>query len=259
MVRQSVCIEMFWEGTPEAEKIRRVAGIGFPAIEFWGWGDKDIESISAAAQETGVSVAAFGCKTEAALVACADGAVLAKGVKRSAEVAQALGCSMLIVTTGNEVEGESWGDTRSRVVDGLKAMASAAADENVTLVLEPLNALVDHEGYWLTRSSDAADIIEEVGSPHLKILYDIYHQQITEGNVIANITRYSGLIGHVHAAGVPGRHELAGGELDYRSIFTAIERSGYEGYVGLEFSPEGPEEDALREAMELASARGGHA
>ena len=135
----------------------------------------------------------------------------------------------------------------------MKKMAQAAEDHRVVLVLEPLNPIVDHPAYWLTKMSEAVDIIQEVASPSLKILDDLYHQQLTEGNLIANLTLYAPWIGHFHVAGVPGRHELVGGELDYRNIFAAISKSGYAGYVGLEFSPAGDDEAALKQALTLGS------
>ena len=118
-------------------------------------------------------------------------------------------------------------------------------------MLEPLNPFVDHAGYWLETMAQAMDILEEVDSPNLKILYDIYHQQITEGNIIANMQAYAPSIGHIHVAGVPGRVELVGGDLDYGAIFKAIDASGYDGYVGLELQPARGEEGALAEALSL--------
>ena len=106
------------------------------------------------------------------------------------------------------------------------------------LVFEPLNVLVDHPGYYLTQSSEAFDITMAVSSPHVKVLFDIYHQQITEGDVISSITANIEKIGHFHAAGVPGRHELSTSELNYVEIFKAIDATSYSGAVGFEYYPE---------------------
>jgi hydroxypyruvate isomerase len=163
-----------------------------------------------------------------------------------------LGTSTLIVTAGNEVPGESYEMTRRRVLRKLKAMADVAKQEGVTLCLEPLNVHDDHPGYWLTTMAQAADLVEEVGLESLKILYDIYHQQITEGSILANLRKHAAHIGHVHVAGAPGRGNLAGGDLDYRTIFAAIDAVGYGGYVGLEFRPTGNTASALAEAVMLA-------
>ncbi|MBN1217535.1 MAG: TIM barrel protein [Anaerolineae bacterium] len=253
MVNLSVCIEMFWRNLPLEERIRRVKAAGYPAFEFWGWQDKNLNQIHAAKEETGLDVAAFCLEPNFCLVDRTDDRVVVDGVAESAVVAQRLGCKTLIVTTGNVLADETFEITRRRVVRKLKKMAQAAEDQGVVLVLEPLNPLVDHPGYWLTKLSQAMDIVQEVASPSLKILDDLYHQQVTEGNLIANLTLYAPWIGHYHAAGVPGRHELVGGELDYRQILAAISQTGYTGYVGLEFSPIGGDEAALKQALALVT------
>ena len=250
-MRLSVCIEMFWPDRPMEERVRRVKALGYTAFEFWGWKDKELDKIRAAREETSLAVAAISAEPSFCLVDRADDKPLLDGLVASAAAAHSLGCTTLIVTTGNLLADETFEVTRRRVVRKLRKMARVAADHGVTLALEPLNPIVDHHGYWLTRMSEAADIVQEVASPHLKILDDLYHQQLTEGNLIANLTLYAPWIGHFHAAGVPGRHELVGGELDYRSILAAIEKTGYEGYVGLEFSPTIGEEAALKQALAL--------
>jgi hydroxypyruvate isomerase len=252
MVNLSVCIEMFWRNLPPEERIRRVEAGGYQALEFWGWKDKNLAKIRAAQQETGLEVAAFCTEPNFCLVDRTDDRVVVDGVVESAGVARLLDCKTLIVTTGNVLADETFEITRRRVVRKLKKMAQAAEDQGVVLVLEPLNPLVDHPGYWLTKLSQAVDIIQEVDSPSLKILDDLYHQQVSEGNLTANLTLYAPWIGHYHVAGVPGRHELVGGELDYRHIFTAINKTGYTGYVGLEFSPVGSDEAALEQALALS-------
>lgn len=253
MVNLSVCIEMYWTNLPFDQRIRRVAETGVRAIEFWGWKDKEIERIRAACAETGLVTAAICVEPNWSLVLRGNDDELTRGVAASAQVARSLGCERLIVTTGNVLPDETFEITRRRVVRKLRAMAAAAADGGVTLVLEPLNPFVNHPGYWLTTTAQAADIVEEVASPHLRILYDVYHQQITEGNIIARLHTYAHLIGHIHTGGVPGRHELVGGDLDYRSIFAAIDQTGYNGYVGLEFRPRGDDAAAIAQARALAA------
>ncbi len=109
------------------------------------------------------------------------------------------------------------------LVDGLRQAAPLLEAANLTLVIEPLNDRIDHPGYYLVRSDEAFEIIDQVGSPSVKVVFDIYHQQISEGQLIANITSNIDKIGHFHAAGNPGRHELTRGELHYPSIFAAIQ------------------------------------
>jgi hydroxypyruvate isomerase len=92
-------------------------------------------------------------------------------------------------------------------------------------------------GYYLASSHQAAEILKTVGSPNVKMLFDVYHQQITEGNLIVNLKQYMPYIGHIHTADNPGRHEYGTGEINYSSVFKAIDEAGYGGYVGLEYGP----------------------
>jgi hydroxypyruvate isomerase len=251
MARLSVCVEMLWSHLPFEERIQRAAKAGVQAIEFWDYSKEESGAIAAATRAAGVQVAAFVCEPGFALTGPTPVAEHVTGVRRAAAVGRELGCATLIVTAGNVVAGETSEATRRRVLRKLTAMAVAAAEENVTLVLEPLNPFIDHPGYWLTEMAQAADLVEEVGNEHLMILYDIYHQQLTEGKIIVNLRRYAPLIGHIHVAATPGRTNLVGGDLDYRAIFGAIDQVGYTGYVGLELRPSGTPEEAVAEALSL--------
>ena len=252
MPKLSVCIEMFWGDLSFEERIKRVGALGIPAAEFWFWGGKDLASIKAAADKAGVVVPIFFLEAKMPAVHPNAAAALVEGAKASVQAAKVMGNRTLMLTVGNERKGESFAVTRHSLVRNLKAALPVLEDAGITLCIEPLNPIVDHLGYWLTKMSDAADIVAEINSPNLKILMDIYHQQITEGNIIDNLRQYASMIGHIHCAGVPGRGDLAGGELDYRSLFKVIDQMGYTGYVGLEFRASGAPEDSLKQAMDLA-------
>jgi len=247
----SVCIEMFWSGIEPEEKVKKAAALGYDAFEFWGFGNKNLDAIRAAMDETGLRLAACCMGPNGGLTNRARCADMVAGLPESIEVAKKLGTSRLILTTGNLIPDESFETTRRRVVRALKEMAKPAEDAGMTLVLEPLNTLANHFGYWLAKMPEAVDIVDEVDSPAVKILMDIYHQQIMEGNIIDNIRRFIDRIGHFHTAGVPGRHELVGGELDYRGIFRAVDETPYDGFVGLEFKPTIGDEAALEQALGL--------
>ena len=251
MVTLSVCIEMFWPDLDPAERVRRVGATNIGAYEFWTWSNKDLDALETAQAESGLTCAGLMCEPGFSLVARPAESEIVAGVKHSVVAAARLGAPGLIVTTGNALSDESWEATMRRARRRLKVMAAVCADAGLKLYLEPLNARVDHEGYWLTTMAQAADLVAEVDSPALGILYDVYHQQITEGNLIANLRTYLPLIGHIHTAGVPGRHELVGGEIDYGALFAAIDQSGYAGYVGLEFRPALTDEEALAQAYAL--------
>lgn len=251
MVNLSVCIEMFWNDLPFEERIVRVAALGYPACEFWGWKGKDLDRVQAALDNTGIALAAMCVEPNFSLIRRNMRTELLAGMQESVKVARRLHCPTMIVTTGNTLDDESYEISRRRVVSHLGLMGQVAADNGITLVLEPLNTLVDHHGYWLTKMAQAADIVAEINSPAMKILMDMYHQQVQEGNLTANIRQYIQFIGHFHSAGVPGRHELVGGELDYRSLFQAIDATGYTGYVGLEYSPALDAAESLRQPLSL--------
>ncbi|MDZ7616162.1 MAG: TIM barrel protein, partial [Patescibacteria group bacterium] len=113
-----------------------------------------------------------------------------------------------IVCTGNVVPGRSDRQMEASVLKGLEATLRLAEDAGITLLLEPLNTGCDHPGYWLTSSDRSADICRKFDSPRLRLLFDCYHMQVMEGDLIKHVERNLDLIGHIHSAGVPVRHEL---------------------------------------------------
>jgi hydroxypyruvate isomerase len=111
--------------------------------------------------------------------------------------------------------------------------------------------LVDHKGYYLATSEEGFRMVDVVGSPRVRLLFDIYHQQITEGNLIANITANIGKISHFHVADVPGRHQPGTGEINYLNVFRAIAAKGFTGFLGLEMWPTVDHTKAVRESISL--------
>jgi hydroxypyruvate isomerase len=246
MVRLSVCVEMIFTELPFLERIGAVADSGFEAFEFWGWRNKDVDAILRSKKEHGLAISSLSVDPGGRIVDYSTKDVFIKGLRDSIEVAHKLGCERLIVTTGNEMIGVPRVVQHQNIVKILKEAAKLAENANVTLVLEPLNVLVDHKGYYLYSSGEGFEILREVDSPNIKLLYDIYHQQITEGNLIDTITKNIKLIGHFHAADVPGRHEFGTGEINYSNVLKRIDELGYGGFVGLEFMPLVESKEALR-------------
>jgi len=172
-------------------------------------------------------------------------------VREVVQAARKLGCPKLITCTGNTLPEVPRDQQRRNLVETLKQAAPIVAEAGITLLLEPLNTLVDHAGYFLDSADEAAAIVREIGHPNVKLLYDVYHMQIMGGNVIATIRRDIDIIGHFHSAGVPGRHDLSDGELNYPNILRAIDALGYEGVFGLEYWPLGDHMESLRAMREL--------
>ena len=138
--------------------------------------------------------------------------------------------------------------------ESLRRVAPRAESAGVTLVLELLNSKVDHPDYQCDRTAWGVEVCRRVDSPAVKLLYDIYHMQVMEGDIIHTIQEHHRWFAHYHAAGVPGRHELdSSQELNYPAIVHAILQTGYEGYLAQEFVPKGPALPALRAAFETCS------
>jgi hydroxypyruvate isomerase len=157
--------------------------------------------------------------------------------------AEITGNKWLTAITGPEMSQKtSRHQQRANVIESLRRAADIVEKHKVALVIEPLNHLVNHDGYFLTRSDEAYEIMRAVNSPYIKILFDIYHQQITEGNLIDNIRRYYSEIGYFQIGDNPGRHEPGTGEINYKNVFKAIYELGFQGMLGLEFSPSIKEE-----------------
>jgi hydroxypyruvate isomerase len=139
-------------------------------------------------------------------------------------------------------------------VIGLNRIKKIAEDANVTVCLELLNSKIDHKDYQGDRTPFGVEVMKAVGSTRVKLLYDIYHMQIMEGDVIRTIRDYHQYIGHYHTAGVPGRHELdSTQELNYRPICEAIVATGFTGYLAHEFIPQRDPIASLREAATLCN------
>lgn len=137
--------------------------------------------------------------------------------------------------------------------DGLKKILYLAEKHHVTLIMELLNSRVDHADYQCDKTVWGVELVKRIGSPNFKLLYDIYHMQIDEGDVIRTIQNNHSFIGHYHTGGVPGRHEIDHTqELYYPAIMEAIVKTGFKGYVAQEFIPTWPDKlAALKKAVEI--------
>ncbi|WP_206335411.1 hydroxypyruvate isomerase family protein [Natronolimnobius sp. AArcel1] len=248
MANISICVEMVYDDEPFADRIERAANVGADAVEFWGWREKDLETVVETADEAGVPIAGFLAGDTLTDPEVADDAV--ETIRESIETAAEHDVPTLIVTTGQDQDGLDRETQYDNIVDVLSTVAPDAEDAGVTLAVEPLNTAVDHPGYFLETSEEGFEIIDDVGSPNVTLLYDIYHQQITEGNLIETITENVDRIGHFHIADVPGRHEPGTGELAYEKILEAIDDTDYDGYVGCEFSPVGDADKAVENVLD---------
>lgn len=167
------------------------------------------------------------------------------------KVAEA-GYKNLICFSGNrrgKTDEEGW----TNCVIGLQKLIPLAEKHNITLVMELLNSRIDHKDYQCDRTAWGVELAKRINSPNFKLLYDIYHMQIDEGDVIRTIQNNIQYIAHFHTAGVPGRNEIDGTqELNYPAIMSAIAATGFKGFVGQEFVPKNPDKLAsLQQAITI--------
>lgn len=174
-------------------------------------------------------------------------AALCEGIEATADA----GFPNVICFSGNRREGLTDDEGADNCVAALKQVAGLAERRKVTICMELLNSKRNHKGYMCDRTAWGADVCRRVGSDRVRLLYDIYHMQVQEGDVIATIGELADCIGHYHTAGVPGRHEIDDSqELNYPAIMRAILATGFKGYVCHEFVPTGDPLTSLREAVE---------
>lgn len=228
------------------------------SVSQWCYSDIPLEDFAKACKEMGIeSVELLGEKDWPVVakegLKCAVGYATDWGIPRGfnrlenhdkliadfeAMIPKAAAASVpnLICFSGNR-EGLNDNEGLINCAKGLRRLMPAAEKAGVTIIMELLNSY-GHKDYQCDKTSWGAALCEMVGSERFKLLYDIFHMQIMEGNIIENITKYCKYIGHVHTGGVPGRHELdETQELYYPAIMKALVQTGYNGYVGQEFVP----------------------
>jgi hydroxypyruvate isomerase len=173
------------------------------------------------------------------------------GLEQSIPRAAKMGVPNLITFFGNR-RGMADNEARDNCIIALNRIKKVAEDNGVTICVELLNSKVDHKDYHGDHTPFGIEVVKAVASPRVKLLYDIYHMQIMEGDVIRTIRNYHQYIAHYHTGGVPGRHEIDGSqELNYAAVCRAIVETGFTGYVAHEFVPTRDPLSSLREAVAL--------
>jgi len=255
----SIRVEHLFPRLPLEEQIRKVTEARYHAFEFGDWRAHEPANITKLKNQLGLQCACIvGNKgvnpPGMTLVDPKDRAGFLAEIKASAEAAMRYETKRMVVLTGNELPGVPRQVQHRSIVEGLKAAHDIVAPRGITMILEILNTLVNHKGYYLNHSAEAFDIVREVDGPYLKILFDIYHVQIMEGNLIQTIMNNTQAIGHFHVADVPGRHEPGTGEIDYGNVFKSISKAGFRDYVAMEYDPSRDALETLREVKKLYEA-----
>lgn len=246
----SLCIEPIFENLNFYDRIVKAKELGCDAIEFWDpWagGEIDPKKIGEVAAKAGIPVAACCLNQAWTYRMNFPWEIVKANVEKSLEIAKQIGCKTLIGLSG-ELECKT-DSQKILLVENLKRTAEIAEKAGVTIVLEALNSLYNHKGYYLDSSYVGFEIVKAVESPSIKLLYDCYHMQLMEGNLTNQITENIKYIGHFHSAGVPGRHELHKGEINYPFIIEAAEKAGYDRYFGFEYWPTYDNDESLRDIL----------
>ena len=244
----AVNIEMWWRGIPFLERIETAAEFGYPAVEFWPYQNKDLQAVAKLTAKRNLRIAQFTAwgfrpgmnhpKHEDRFIAT---------IQEACQVAQRLDCGKMTVVAGDDQPGMTQAEMHEQVIKALRRAAPIAQRHKVMLILEPMNVRVDHKGHCLYGSEPAVRICRQVGSEFVKINWDLYHMQITEGDLCGRLREGRDQIGYLQLADHPGRNEPGTGEVHYNRVLREAQAIGYHGYVGLECRPK---------TTELAAAQG---
>ena len=249
-------------GLPVGDAMALLSRLGYDAYEMFDWRNaflletfiserKKYPALVCSTLVANKGVEARGC----GLVNPRERDGFLRELNLSIEAAKKVDCKRLVVLTGNELGGMPRSEQMANAVSVLREAAPILEKNGMAAVVEVLNTYVDHAGYFLYYVRDGAELVDRVGSPSVKILFDIYHVQIMEGNLINNIRSNIARIGHFHVGDVPGRHEPGTGEINYRNVFKAIYELGdrFSGYVALEYGRVAPLEENLAAVRKLAN------
>ena len=240
-------VEMWWTSLRFEDRIRAAAKLGFPAIEFWPWQGKDIDAVAALCKELRLEVAQFTAwGFEPGLNEARHHGAFVEQLQQACAVAHKLGCKKMTVVGGNDVAGMTPAQMHDQIIAGLRLGAPIAEQADVMLLLEPMNIRVDHKGHCLYGSEPAVRICRAVGSTHVKINWDLYHMQLSEGDLCGHLRDGFDQLGYAQVADTPGRCEPGTGEINYARVLHELWDLGYRGFVGAECRPKTSELEAAR-------------
>lgn len=263
----SVRVEPLFPNLSLEQQIAKVAEAGYEGFEFGDWRAADAARIVKLKNRLKVECACIVGNRSVNPVGMglcnpAEREGFLTELRASTEAAKRFETTRIVVLSGFKVPGMTREAQHASIVEGLKRGHDVVARHGVTMIVEPINTLApveplnpkgnNHNDYFLDRTSEAFEIVKKVGSPYVKILFDMYHVQIMEGYLIERIRRNIAEIGHFHVGDVPGRHEPGTGEINYGNVFRAIRETGFRDFVAMEYVPQKDAMRTLREVRALA-------
>lgn len=244
-------LSLLYTEVPFLERFALAAAAGFSTVEFLFPYDFNAQAIRQRLDDAGLRVVLFniapGDFQKGERGCCNDPqkrSEFRKAFAQALEYAAVLASPRIHVMTGNRIVGVSRLVQLQTVLENLAWAAPQAADAGVTLLIEPLNP-IDQPYYFVGNSTQGMEIVRGVGHPQVRLQYDVYHAQMSEGNLIQTMRALHPYIGHIQISDVPGRHQPGYGEINYPAIFATLEQLGYAGYIGLEYQPEGSTDESL--------------
>jgi len=253
-IKQSLCYPIFKPKDMSLDELFQVgAEIGYAAVELWSRGD-DFEEVVETAKRYNLVVASMcgHASLPDGLNKRSNHERIEAELRASIDIAARHGIPGVICFSGNRQPYQTELEAIEAVADGFRRIAPYAEEKGINLNMELLNSKVNHPGYQCDHTAWGVAVCERVGSPRVKLLYDIYHMQIMEGDVMRTIREHIRWIGHFHTAGNPGRRDMDDTqELNYAGICKAIAGTGYDLYVGHEFIPKGDLIEAMRYTFRL--------
>jgi len=268
-LKLSVRVEALFPGMALTAQMEKVAEAGYPGYEFGDWRAVDPRVIIAQAGRLRLACACIvGNKSVnpkgMGLCDPAERPGFLAEIATSTEAALRFESKQIVVLTGFKVPHLSREQQRASIVEGLKRAHDVVAPRGVTMIVEPINTLAkieplnptgnNHADYFLDHTAEALDLLRQVKSPYCKLLFDLYHAQIMDGNLIETIRQNIADIAHVHVGDVPGRHEPGTGEIHHPSVFRALREVGFQGFVAMEYVPLQDAVKTLREVRKMVES-----
>jgi hydroxypyruvate isomerase len=250
----SIMLWTVFRGQPLPQRLEKVAEAGYHAVEFVdefkGWSKEDFAAARKKRSELGIECDA-SCGVWPTLADSNNREKFLSELKDFVPTMHELETTKMVMQTGNVVPGLSREQMHANCIETLKRGGDIAAQNNIELLVENIDP-EENPKYFLTSCAEGFDIVRAVGNPHVKFLCDFFHEQIAEGNLIKKLDKNIDLVGLLHVADVPGRHEPGTGEIYYPNIYRKLAQLNYNRYVAMEFLPTADPVAALRKAREEA-------
>jgi len=250
----SVMLWTVYRDLPFEQRLEKVAEAGYQAVElvdeYKSWSTEEFRRVSLKVRSLNIVFDTIA-QVKSGIADPGGREAFLSDMNTLLPIAEKLECPAIIVLSGNRVEGLSHDAQHQSCVETLKRAGDIAGKRNVSLLLENIDP-EENPKYYLTSVAEGFEIVREVNHPRVKFLYDFYHEQISEGNLIKKLEKNIEEVGLVHIADVPGRHEPGTGEINYPNIFRKLAQLRYDRYAAMEFIPTGDAVAGLRAAKDMA-------